>query len=207
MKVTINIKKGYAYSIIGVLIVILGFLVVNAYNSGGPPSFVGHSAEEIDWNQTVPIIHADSICLNGECRTDWEPSATCTPATCSSLGYNCGTWSDGCGGTLNCGSCSGSQICASGTCVTTCTPETCSSLGYTCGSASDGCGGTLNCGTCGSGFICSGNHCISTCTPTNPCATKQCGSWWNGCNTVNCGTCPSTAPICLNGYCATDAGW
>jgi hypothetical protein len=32
-------------------------------------------------------------------------------ATCSSLGYNCGTASDGCGNTLNCGTCSSPQTC------------------------------------------------------------------------------------------------
>ena len=30
---------------------------------------------------------------------------TCTPTTCAKLGYMCGTWGDGCGGTLNCGTC------------------------------------------------------------------------------------------------------
>jgi hypothetical protein len=34
-----------------------------------------------------------------------------TPATCQSLGKQCGTWSDGCGGTLNCGSCQSGYIC------------------------------------------------------------------------------------------------
>ncbi|MBU3958121.1 MAG: hypothetical protein KKB25_03525, partial [Nanoarchaeota archaeon] len=46
----------------------------------------------------------------------------CTPATCASLGKNCGSWSDGCGGTLNCGSCSIGYICSSGTCVAETTP-------------------------------------------------------------------------------------
>src|SRR4030067_3676483 len=28
---------------------------------------------------------------------------TCTPSTCLSFGYSCGSWRDGCGGTLSCG--------------------------------------------------------------------------------------------------------
>ena len=32
---------------------------------------------------------------------------TCVPATCSSLGKSCGSWPDGCGGTVDCGSCGG----------------------------------------------------------------------------------------------------
>ena len=39
------------------------------------------------------------------------------PATCSSLGHNCGDWPDGWGNTLHCGTCSLPQICKSGTCA------------------------------------------------------------------------------------------
>ncbi len=41
---------------------------------------------------------------------------SCAPKTCSSLGYSCGSWSDGCGGTLSCGSCN-SQTCSNGKCT------------------------------------------------------------------------------------------
>ena len=53
----------------------------------------------------------------------------CVPATCQSLGRQCGSVSDGCGGTLNCGTCSGGLSCGGGgtpgVCGTTpaaCTP-------------------------------------------------------------------------------------
>ncbi|WP_257462748.1 Ig-like domain-containing protein [Archangium lipolyticum] len=36
----------------------------------------------------------------------------CTPTTCAAQGKNCGTLSDGCGGTLNCGTCSSGQACS-----------------------------------------------------------------------------------------------
>lgn len=45
---------------------------------------------------------------------------SCVPSTCSSLGKNCGSWSDGCSGTLNCGSCSTGYACSSGVCQQTC---------------------------------------------------------------------------------------
>jgi len=35
----------------------------------------------------------------------------CQPETCTSLGKECGSWSDGCGGTLNCGICSLGYVC------------------------------------------------------------------------------------------------
>ncbi len=41
----------------------------------------------------------------------------CFPATCSRLGYNCDSWNNGCGGTINCGSCASGFTCSSGTCV------------------------------------------------------------------------------------------
>jgi hypothetical protein len=37
-----------------------------------------------------------------------------TPATCASLGYNCGVSSDGLGGILNCGTCGPPQVCGGG---------------------------------------------------------------------------------------------
>jgi hypothetical protein len=39
------------------------------------------------------------------------PPAACMPATCQSLGRNCGSVADGCGGTLPCGTCSGGLSC------------------------------------------------------------------------------------------------
>jgi hypothetical protein len=35
----------------------------------------------------------------------------CTPITCASVGANCGPMADGCGGSIDCGTCSGLQVC------------------------------------------------------------------------------------------------
>ncbi|UCD03362.1 MAG: hypothetical protein JSV63_01875 [Candidatus Aenigmatarchaeota archaeon] len=40
----------------------------------------------------------------------------CKPTTCANLGYSCGSWPDGCGGTLQCGTCQGGFACSAGTC-------------------------------------------------------------------------------------------
>ena len=143
----------------------------------------------------------------------------CTPTTCGQLGYNCGFAADGCGGTLNCGSCTNPQFCGGGgfdVCggnngltpdgSVSCTPTTCGQLGYNCGFAADGCGGTLNCGSCnnpqfcgGGGFdICGGNNGLTpdggvACTPTT-CAQLgyNCGFAGDGCGgLLNCGGCNS----------------
>jgi hypothetical protein len=122
----------------------------------------------------------------------------CIRTTCPALGKSCGTWSDACGGTLNCGICSTSQTCQNGTCV--CTPTTCAALGKNCGTWSDGCSGTLNCGSCAAPNSCQGGVC--TCMPITSCPTGRiCGPWPNGCGVdLNCGTC--VAPqTCQNGTC------
>ena len=45
--------------------------------------------------------------------------AVCTPKTCAALGnYQCGSWSDGCGAMVSCGTCTSGKTCnASGRCV------------------------------------------------------------------------------------------
>ncbi len=77
----------------------------------------------------LPTIQADIISLNpggaGEfvVTTDkyiegfFFGDTVCVPYTCGGLGYSCGSWSDGCGGTLSCGACGSGYTCTSGTCV------------------------------------------------------------------------------------------
>ncbi|HTY44297.1 MAG TPA: C1 family peptidase [Patescibacteria group bacterium] len=86
-------------------------------------------------------------------------SSVCIPATCSSLGKTCGSASDGCGGSLSCGSCAAGKTCNStGQCV--CAPNC---AGKNCGD--NGCGGS--CGTCASGQTCTNGNCATSCKTTN----------------------------------------
>lgn len=82
----------------------------------------------------------------------------CAPDTCTSLGVSCGTPSDSCGRTLNCGSCiRGVTNCVGGSCVPiiVCAPDC---AGKSCGD--DGCGGS--CGSCSTGFSCdAGGICVA----------------------------------------------
>jgi len=41
----------------------------------------------------------------------------CIPISCSSTGANCNIWSDGCGGIIDCGTCSSGYSCVSGICT------------------------------------------------------------------------------------------
>lgn len=114
----------------------------------------------------------------------------CTPLTCLSLGSNCGSSGDGCGGTLNCGTCAAGMACGAGGVAgvcgsTTCTPRTCAQAGANCGFVGDGCGGIINynattgvgagCGTCTGGMVCGGAGMPNNCgTPAATCTTALC---------------------------------
>jgi hypothetical protein len=132
------------------------------------------------------------------CVTPYVP--LCTPKTCAQLGVNCGAAGDGCGNSIDCGNCTGDQVCGlvtAGKCDSfTCTPRTCASQGIECGVTGDGCGNALNCGTCLSGQTCGAGgpgKCGTGCSPRT-CADQgiSCGPAGDGCgNALNCGTCPS----------------
>ncbi len=62
--------------------------------------------------------YGDDTC-NGdeECDVNADDCGVCcTPITCASLGYECGTYSDGCTGTINCGTCVSPNMCSAGRC-------------------------------------------------------------------------------------------
>jgi len=138
---------------------------------------------------------------------------SCVPKTCASLGYACGTISDGCGNALNCGNCATGYSCSSNQCVANCVPKTCASLNYNCGTASNGCGGTLNCGSCASGQICSSGQCVAQCV--NECSSagiKQCsGNGFQTCGNYDSDSCLEWSQItlcpdekaCSSGICLT----
>jgi hypothetical protein len=129
-------------------------------------------------------------------QVQYPVGACCTPTTCAAQGKNCGQISDGCGGTLTCGSCTAPQTCGGGgvTNVCDCTPTTCAAAGAECGAIADGCGDTLTCPdtclapeTCGGGLDPHPNRC--GCTPA-ACQPGQCGAVPDGCGTqLSCGGC------------------
>jgi hypothetical protein len=163
----------------------------------------------------------------GTGNTEAGSPSTCVPATCAALGINCGPSGDGCGGLLDCGSCTAPDYCGGGgfgQCGqgspdggSPCTPRTCSSLNYSCGPAGDGCGGSLSCGACtspqfcgGGGFnMCGGDRPVlpdGGIGPVVPCTPKtcadlgfNCGPAGDGCGgSLFCGIC-SGLDICGGG--------
>jgi hypothetical protein len=73
----------------------------------------------------IPFISADTISINSGgdnqlCITSGDSIESCffcVPTTCAKLGYNCGTWADGCSKMLNCGTCGSGYTCSSGVCT------------------------------------------------------------------------------------------
>ncbi len=122
-----------------------------------------------------------------------EPDAQqgCGLVTCASHGATCGPVGDGCGGVIDCGSCTAPETCGGGgtlfTCGDggggggTCTPRTCADVGANCGKVADGCGGlTADCGGCGMGEACGAGgtpnvcaaipNCTGLCQQVNSCS-------------------------------------
>ena len=130
---------------------------------------------------------------NKVCQPDG--SCACIPTTCAEAGVPCGPLADGCGTTLDCGSCSCAPACD--VCFT-CeeegpnTPGTCvvdaAQQGAPCGSDGRVCQPDGSC----------------TCVPLSECpAGKECGTYPDGCGGFV--TCPSICinptPICSDNVC------
>jgi hypothetical protein len=135
----------------------------------------------------------------------------CKRATCAELGKNCGPVADGCGGTLDCGTCAADAACglvSASVCtpfVDLCVPASAADAcaGKACGTEGDGCGGSIDCGACPDGQACGlvqAFQCGDGLTgSTEQCPARidscaevgaECGLIGNGCGgTLDCGGC------------------
>ncbi len=96
------------------------------------------------------------------------PPGTCMPLTCAAQGFQCGAAGDGCGGVLQCGTCTAPATCGGGgvqyQCGTPgCNALTCAAQNINCGPAGNGCGGVLQCGDCTSPETCGGGGVSGVC--------------------------------------------
>ena len=143
---------------------------------------------------------------------DASPDSSCEGAlTCAEVGANCGPIGDGCGGVIECGTCTAPETCGGGGTPSVCgkpicVPKTCAEVGANCGPVGNGCGGVLNCGLCTAPETCGGGGTPSVCGKEATCVPKTCaqlsvfcGPAGDGCGgQLDCGTC--TAPeICGGG--------
>jgi hypothetical protein len=95
---------------------------------------------------------------------------------CTQANATCGLQSNGCGGTVNCGSCSNGETCGGGGVQNACGAPpchhfTCEELDATCGPQGDGCGGQIDCTACPDGQVCRGtpSQCVPDVACTNFC--------------------------------------
>jgi hypothetical protein len=100
--------------------------------------------QEDDQQETGIVTESDG----GDVSTDAEADASiCTPESCLSLNLACGTHSNTCGGTIDCGTCDRERDeCVDGTCE--CDPLSCGDIEAECGVHPDGCGRMLSCPGC-----------------------------------------------------------
>jgi len=173
-----------------------------------PPSARMRQTLAFDENRSTLVLFGGedaSLVVRPE-TWELESRHVCAQTTCAAQTKNCGTISDGCGGALDCGSCTAPQTCGGGGTanVCGCSPTTCAVQAKNCGTIADGCGGTLTCGSCTAPQTCGGggtaNVCGNgTCTPkTCTQLGKNCGQVSDGCGgLLNCGTC--TAPQTCGG--------
>jgi hypothetical protein len=75
MKIEVNISKKYFFGILLIGLMVVGFVGVYAYNNagtGGVPSKMGHSVDEMDWSKKVNgSVTADGFCIGSSCVTVW----------------------------------------------------------------------------------------------------------------------------------------
>ncbi len=124
------------------------------------------------WMKRLSLVLVVALGLSPACATDLSgPDGGCVPKSCTDLQKNCGALSDGCGGTINCGTCSPPMACGGGGIPNVCgqgvcNPETdaafCQRFSATCGVIAnlDNCGvqRSVNCGSCPAGDACDAAH-------------------------------------------------
>jgi hypothetical protein len=84
-----------------------------------PANYGGYNLIHGEYATDILVSNAiNSISLQQAINDGWFCGG-CAPKNCSSLGYTCGSWSDGRGGTLSCGNCSYGSCQSGGFCQAT----------------------------------------------------------------------------------------
>lgn len=73
------VEKRYFFILLGAILLAGGIFLVNAYNSGGPPSTFGHSSEEIEIDEVDPTVLEEV-----KDGIDWEEVSSRPSFSCSS---------------------------------------------------------------------------------------------------------------------------
>jgi hypothetical protein len=133
------------------------------------------------------LLAVFTVACGGDDDKDKTPDAApCVPDTCQAQQKNCGSMPDGCGGVIQCGSCTAPELCGGGGTPNvcgegSCSPTTCAAEGKDCDRISDGCSDVISCGTCTPPETCGGGGVGNVCgarpdagTTKNDAATSPC---------------------------------
>ncbi len=185
-------------------------------NKGGAPntSKGGGGSETGGLDNTSTASGGSEVGAGGALLSPITPSTGakavtdgCVPASCHPLGGDyCGLVGNGCGSTMDCGTCSKSDwVCQDGICRggSSCRARMSCTEGAAkyCGKIGDDCGGELDCGDCTAPEQCGGSGTPNMCGDPNcqpiSCSLpvgKYCGVVGDGCgHALDCGTCPDGA--------------
>jgi len=126
-------KKTYLFLVFGVILLLSFSFTLACKDTDGENFFTKGKVYDdfgvyVDFCNTFnPDMAIDYICLFGYAVDsfylcpdgcfDGACITACESETCSSLGATCGVQSDGCGGTLDCGTCTTGNVCQEDTCV------------------------------------------------------------------------------------------
>jgi hypothetical protein len=120
-------------------------------------------------NTPITACQSGDGCCPANCTFPTDMDCSCMPAVCGGAGRECGNPTDGCGGTLNCGSCPTGFSCSNFTCVATASND----IGDPCTQDNQ----------CGPGGVCGLNpnfkdgYCTKSCMFDNDCPSgSHCGN-------------------------------
>jgi hypothetical protein len=156
---------------------------------------------------------AGTTCGTGRICT--SSGSCCQPTTCAAAGRTCGTYSDGCGTTLNCGTCDAGDTCTSGQCGCRNGSQTGTETDVDCGGPCAPCTQGKRCSTntdCATGFCTDGVCCNDACAGAcKSCVATQTGQPSGTCSNVYDSTdpgneCTASGTVCgATGQCKSGA--
>lgn len=193
----------------------LGVLVV-----GSGLALAGCFPQTDKQEEETRVVSGDNGGCCGKCdKCDQCDKCDCRPLTCKEVGANCGTISDGCGGTIGCGSCREHEVCGGGGVANVC-GNPCEEHEKMCDDhCIDVTTDVAHCGACGN--ACDLDHAVAACRQ-GKCKIDHCDRCFadcdcdpaNGCevnlkhDVAHCGACGHACKLahatatCTEGECA-----
>ncbi|MCK4744686.1 hypothetical protein KAS41_01345, partial [Candidatus Parcubacteria bacterium] len=135
----------------------LGEYCIKSSAAAGISLRLESEADPMTYSFNMASLGPDPACASSEIygTLALQNITCCEPMNCASLGYSCGTYTNSCNQSVNCGNCTPPEQCINGSCcVRNCAGKEC---------GDDGCGSS--CGVCDPGYSCGSSFtCVPSCT-------------------------------------------